>query len=646
MKQSGVPVSSEIRNIAVMVAGTDEEYQSSVLNGIQEAAKALNLNVSVFATFGGVLASEQNDIGEYNIFSLVNYSSFDGAILLTNTICDTEVRRRICTSVIRAGIPAVILDSDEYPEFYNIRIDNNVAMRQIVEHIIEQHHAKVINFISGPMDNPEAVARYQTFLDVSAEHGLEVDKRRIYFGLFRPDDGRAAMEELLASGMPLPDAVIAANDAMALEALSVLITAGVRVPEDVIVTGFDWTYFAQHHNPTLTSVSRPLSDAGKAACELLDRLFRGETCEKTVTLHAEPVYVESCGCKHADDMDMRSYKSMTYGLIQRFRSGTSMLSRMTAALSVNETPEDSIRVISQYLHEISCEQCCICLCDNWENAFAEGSDPHSEQPCQVYGYTEIMSAPLIWHHGELHRIEAFDSRWMYPVPLEDGGNISYFFPMHFRERCLGYYIFTNTEFPTRSMLCHLLMINISHSFENIRKLQNLDLAIRELDRLYVVDPLCGIYNRTGFLRKADELYRAGCIEHGKLMISFIDMDGLKIVNDSYGHEEGDFALRKLAGVIRDNCTGNQICARFGGDEFIVIGSGCGEADAKEFEARFLRELEKVNGEIKKPYQLSASIGTFITDVTPETKLFTLISQADKIMYEQKKHKHTSRYLRD
>ena len=644
MKPNDAPAPSGIRNIAVMVAGTDEEYQSSLLSGIAEAAKLYHLNVSVFASFGGVLVSEQNDIGEYNIYSLIDYDSFDGAILLTNTICSTDVRRKICHSLIRANVPTVIFDSDEYPDFYNIRIDNHSAMRKMVEHVILKHHARVINYISGPMDNPEAVDRYQTFLDVCAENSVPVDQSRIYFGMFRPADGRDAVEELLASGKPLPDVIIAANDAMGLEALSTLMQHGIRVPEDVIVTGFDWTYYAQHNNPSLTSVARPLGEAGKAACELLDRIFRGEVCEKTVMVDATPVYVESCGCQVADNTDFRSYKTMTYEMIQRFRSGASLITRMTAALSVNETPEDSIRVISQYLHEINCEQCCICLCDNWENAFREGEEKRSEN-CQVFGYSEMMSAPLVWRNGELHSVSAFRSKQMYPVPLTDGGNFSFFFPMHFRERCLGYYIFTNTEFPTKSMLCHLLMINISHSFENIRKLQNLDQAIKELDRLYVIDPLCGIYNRTGFLRKADQLFMESCASHENIMISFIDMDGLKMVNDTYGHDEGDFALRKLAEIIRDNCTGNQICARFGGDEFIVAGTGFSKEEAEQFEERFLQATERVNSEIQKPYPLSASIGTYLTTVTPDMKLFTLISQADKIMYERKKRKHSSRFLR-
>lgn len=633
----------KIRNIAVLVAGTDEEYQGSILDGIEQAAKEFGFNVAVFACFGGVLSNSLYDVGEYQIYQLVNYSMFDGAILLTNTIGDLETRERVCSAVRESGIPAAVLDCSSDPAFYNVRIDNTAAMRQMVAHVIEQHNAKTINFISGPLENPEAKERYEAFLAVMAEHDLPVDDSRIYFGGFRPIDGKRAADALLASGMPLPDAIIAANDAMALETISVLQEHGIRVPEDVIVTGFDLTYYAKHHNPSLSSVSRPLEEAGRTACALLNRIFRGETCEKTVTLEAQPVYQESCGCMSTEQLDIRSYKTTTYDTIKRFRSGASLLNRLTSAMAVTETPEECIRTISQYLHEIECEQCCICLCENWESAFRERAG--EAESSQISGYTEYMSAPLIWQASGIGELSRFRSADLFPFPPETAGNMSYFFPLHFREHCLGYYIFTNTDFPRRTMLCHSLMMNISHSFENIRKLLHLNNAIRELDRLYVIDPLCGIYNRNGFIRLADQMFKHSLQMHETLMISFIDMDGLKYVNDNYGHDEGDFALHKLAEIIRKCCRPGQICARFGGDEFITIGTGLTQDDAEMFEQDFFKQLKEVNSVVNKPYELNASVGSYVTAVEPDMKLFALIAKADQIMYEQKKRKSTSRYLR-
>ena len=147
-------------NIAVAVAGIDEEYQENIISGINKFAKECNVNVSHFTAYGGILGSRKFDVGEYGIFKLIDFSNFDGAILLNNTISDPTVREKVTEAVRKSGIPTVVFDCDNYPEFINIAIDNNAAMREIVRHVITVHGAKVVNFISGPLSNPEALARY------------------------------------------------------------------------------------------------------------------------------------------------------------------------------------------------------------------------------------------------------------------------------------------------------------------------------------------------------------------------------------------------------------------------------------------------------------------------------------------------------
>ncbi len=631
----------KIPHFAVIVAGIDEEYQNSVLDGIIACAKAGNANISCFAAFGGVISSSRYDIGEYNIYSLVNYEKFDGVVLMTNTVCDPDEKKKIIANVKASGIPAVFLDCKDDPDFYNVEIDNTKAMREVVQHVVTKHQAKVVNFISGPLSNPEAQARYEAFLHVMAENKLIVDARRVYFGEFRPVDGERAIDELMQSGLPMPDAIISANDAMALAAMKRLEKYKKRVPEDVIVTGFDNTYNARHYSPMLTTVARPLYKAGYKACEVLLRAVSGEKVPQTTTLRAEPVFTESCGCSGTISENLVRYKKNTFQLIDGYRSDISLLNRMTSELAETETPEENIQAIGKFLHEIDCERCCLCLCSEWNSAF--GSNRTDEY--QVHGYTKTMSAPLIWSKDGIGTVESFSCSEMFPIPVEGSGHVSYFLPLHFRERCLGYYIIMDSDFPTKSKLCHSIMMNISNSIENIRKLIHLNSVISELDRLYVIDPLTGIYNRNGFIREADALYRRCEDSKEKLVISFIDMDGLKIVNDSYGHKEGDFALQRLATIIKECCNGDQICARFGGDEFIILGVGSGEDDVEILERKFTKRLEDINHILHKPYELSASIGTYVAPVEQGVTLFNMITTADQMMYEKKKRKKTSRYLR-
>lgn len=631
-----------VKNIALVVAGIDEEYQGAVINGVISCAREHNANIACFSAFGGVITNSGFDIGEYNIYNLINYSRFDGIILLTNTISDPAEKEKIIRCAKESGLPVSVLDCDDYPEFYNISIDNTKAMEEIVRHVINVHGAKEIAMIAGPNSNPEAMDRYNAFIKIMSENGLTPDARRIFFGDFRSSSGVRGVRQFLNNGLPMPEAIICANDAMALGAAAELEALGYRIPEDVILTGFDNISDATHHYPAITTVSRPLEEAGYHACMAV---LYPEKTEHIAVLNAEPVFTESCGCHCELHESIREYKHNVYRLISNCRSDISLLNNMTTKMADADSAEEDLSIISQFIEQLRCEKCCICLCSGWECAFRGHYTSQITEDYQIHGYTKTMSAPMIWNKGEVTSSASFSSSDMYPISLSGGGNISFFLPLHFRERCLGYYIITNSDFPIKSMLCHTLMLNISNSIENVRKLTHLNSVIKELDRLYVMDPLCGIYNRNGFIRTADLMFKR-CIETDQnLLISFIDMDGLKMINDSYGHKEGDYALQCLANVISKCCTKGSICARFGGDEFIILGPGASEEDIETLETSFRNNIDTVNNALRKPYKLSASIGTIITKPDPDVKLFNLITRADEVMYEQKKKKKTSRYLR-
>ncbi|MBE6863551.1 MAG: diguanylate cyclase [Ruminococcus flavefaciens] len=628
-----------ILNIAVVVAGLDEEYQHNIITGINKAARERSINVTYFAAFGGMLASKRFDIGEYSIYRLIDFASFDGAILMTNTISDPNVKVEIIERARESGIPCVVFDCDDYPEFCNISIDNTSAMRAMIEHIIVEHNAKVINYISGPLANPEAKARYHAYLDVMKEHGLAVDENRIYYGEFRSLDGKRAIEKFEASKLPLPDAFICANDAMALTAATALEKLGYRIPEDVLITGFDYTYSARNYCPSLTSVKRPLYDAGYKACmTIIDFVLDGKEMKET-RLEASPVFSESCGCTSDSIDDFREYKKRTYSHTESTNEHIAMLNRLTARLAETESESEHSEALCEFISELNCEKFCMCLTEDWKDSF--NVNP-SLEVIEESGFCGYMTAPLIWDKGTVRGVGYFPSYEMYPEPFETGGNVSYFLPLHFRERCLGYYIVTNGDFPTNSLLCHTLTMNISNSLENVRKLFHLNKAMEELNRLYVIDPLCNVYNRNGFINVADDMFKE-CVEKKKaLMLSFVDMDGLKFINDNYGHNEGDFAIQRLASVIQECCGRRSICARFGGDEFVIFEIGVTNAAADALQRCFDSRIENMNSIIKKPYTLSASIGSIIVTPDTNTTLYSIIQEADDKMYEIKKAKKAAR----
>ena len=225
-------------NIAVIVSGIDEEYQNNILKGIRQCALENSYNVSYFIAFGGVLQSYKHDHGEFNIFNLPNFSRFDGAILLTNTISSDSVREHVFSEIKKANIPVVSIDND-IPEMYYIGIDNKLAMKKIAEHLIIYHGFSDFKYISGPLNNTDSMKRLEGFLEAIEEHNIPFNKDDdVMVGDFTAKYGKAVAETIVNS-KHIPQAIVCANDAMALGLLYALESRGVSCPEQVCISGFD-----------------------------------------------------------------------------------------------------------------------------------------------------------------------------------------------------------------------------------------------------------------------------------------------------------------------------------------------------------------------------------------------------------------------
>lgn len=635
--------------VAVIASGIDEEYQQSILGGIHRYAAQHHVNIAHFIAFGGILANPKYDQGEYNIFELPNFSLFDGVILLSNTF-SPDLAESLWERIRKAGIPAVSIDR-ELGDCYFIGIRNAPAMEQITRHFIEKHGVRRLNYISGPDDNTESSARLSAFRRVLEEYDIPLEPERVYHGTFRAKDGRRAVEAFLRSGLELPEAIICANDAMAISAVLALEANGIRVPDDVLVSGFDNIYNARHFSPALTTVERPLMQSGALACELICRHAAGEELPRVQELNAVPIYDESCGCPAQETEDVSVFKKRNYQILENTRHDISRCNQMSCALVECDSFTEYIDTLKSYILMTKCEEFYLCLNDNWHLRQIQHETGYTgELPVDsytVHGYSRRILMPLAYYDRSFHSADSFTSDEILPRLRSENGAVRniFFVPLHFRERSLGYFAIVNSEFPMVSTMFHSWSINISNSLENFRKLLCLDEIVQELDRLYAIDSLTGIFNRNGFKRSAGTLFDS-CIENGRsVMIMFADMDGLKAINDSYGHKTGDHAIRSIAGILQESCLHGEIACRFGGDEFFIFAADYTEADAERLRSRIQNGLDVCNRNAGVPYQLGISIGACITVPQPGSSIFQLITVADHRMYEEKKKKNPSKYLK-
>ena len=643
-------MSSTRKKIAVFLSGLDEEYQNQITQGIHQFAAAHGIDVLHFIAFGGILNNGSYDTGEYNIFRLPNLKALDGVILLTNTIARPETVQEIVSQVRASGIPAVSVDAD-YGDFYSIGVDNRSAMAQIVRHFTDTHGLRRINYISGPDDNPDSIERLAGYKQVLTEHNIPIEEDRIYHGSFQRRDGRTAVDVFLRSELPMPEAIVCANDTMAVSVISALNAHGLRVPEDIMVSGFDNTYNARNYAPEITSVARPLIQCGTLACELLYNAWNGVQQERVHKLEMQPRFSESCGCDAHYCDTIRDFKKHNYQIQEDFSIDISLLSRMACSLVECANYDEYIEALKEFVLETNCEEFYLCLCENWlgHKLPANQAEPDADttDECLVEGYTQRMLVPLSYYDGKFRCHEDFLVDEMLPALYRQVDHLRcfYFVPLHFREHCLGYYAICNTAFPMRSSLFHSWSLNLSNSMENIRRIIYLDNAVQELDKLYSTDPLSGIANRNGFRRQTEPIFDRCIAEQKPVMVMFIDMDGLKMINDTYGHKSGDIAIRSLAAILQECCTNGEICCRFGGDEFIIFAAGYTKRDADRLTGNLQKKMMEFNLLTSMPFALHASSGYHIAVPTPDKSLFAMVTLADTIMYTEKRKKRHSKYLK-
>lgn len=181
------------------------------------------------------------------------------------------------------------------------------------------------------------------------------------------------------------------------------------------------------------------------------------------------------------------------------------------------------------------------------------------------------------------------------------------------------------------------MNSIGNSVENMRKHTMLINAMVKLDEANIRDPLTGVYNRFG-MERYFAIIKEKCIDKQLyLFLSFADIDGLKTINDVYGHEEGDRIIRNTGRILQEETLDSYV-VRYGGDEFVVMGTAFSEQEAESYWNRVQRTIDEYNEAYEGKAILSVSFGYDLVRLDPYSGLEECIGAADKKMYKEKKKK--------
>lgn len=627
-------------------------FDQNALRFISELKRVgTELGYCVIAFSANTESHEDTDetLGECHLFELARHVNFSSLVLLTETLKNPKLINQVVEVGKEKNIPVFSVDG-VVEGCYNLTKDYRNGFEQIVRHVVESHGMRHVNMLAGHKGNPFSEERIDIYKKVLKENGIPFEEERLGYGNFWDRPSRTAVKEFLKTNNPKPDAIICANDSMAITACAVLKEHGYKVPDDVIVTGFDGISQGKHHTPMLATCepdySAPMEFIFKEI-EKTEETGKVAPCDCTI----EFVFIQnqSCGCQPKVYYDRNGVISALYEdvgdcLWHNFAMNqmvTSMLD-LRDIMAISEILPETLKLWNDHFQFV-------CVKAELFD-FYEIPEKYSEMVTLLNrSDEETFNKP-----GERFPVEELFPRM--PEFYEKNGNegILVVRLLNSGKDVYGYIIEGFQELNDRSLQrCNEFAMFLAHSINTIlhnRKLyelnQSLIAAYNEISMLSFQDPLTGIYNRRGFLQKLEEVLTLKENFGKYVYIISIDMDRLKYINDTFGHAEGDFAIITLANAIVQTGGPDAICSRFGGDEFtcVLISDLPDTYKEKEISELLHQNIQKEKGVLEKQYPITASVGLSCSPLSPDTNIEALIISADKSMYQDKLARKKNRQL--
>ncbi|MBR6401883.1 MAG: EAL domain-containing protein [Eubacterium sp.] len=456
----------ERNRLAVFVGQADEYFQSRFISGLNEQAFAQDLDVCIFSMYKKYQDTAERELGESNILTLANPDFFSGIIILKDTIQTAGAAEEL-ENRLHKTYDGPVLVIDLLSDYYNsVFIDSYSPIYELTCHLIEQHGLKDIAFLTGKKKHRHSIERLSAFKEAMNDHKLDVPEDRIIEGDFWYQSGEQCVDELMLREGVLPEAIMCANDQMAIGVCKAFEEKGVRIPEDIVIVGADSCIEGQTSPKIITSYLSPAVEFGRYAVTALDDIGNGKLLAP-FTGKSKLLYGETCGCNKMvnSGYNIRRTEWDTDTSSEGFDSINSMI--FEDLMNQNDLM-DYIGTVYSYAYQVkNAESVHICLVKNIDKL------GYYDLP-KNNGYPDKMIYAMRYSKGQLGDMinldEVFDTRKMLPVLSEYREKTQAFFfsPLFFEDRCFGYSVVSyGNETRSYDEIYRKWIKAVSFGFENL-----------------------------------------------------------------------------------------------------------------------------------------------------------------------------------
>ncbi len=624
------------KKIAVFTIGWCGEILSQFLTGMQKESEKDRVDIFLFMCYPTYIDTPTIKKGEMNIFTLPDFNSFDGVVIFGSGLDNKEQIDMIIRRSREVGIP-VIMQGARHEGVPYIGSDNYTATLEMCEHLRKKHNCRDIIFFAGTTDSLDSELRLKAVKDYLEMNHCSDDLREVFYTKWENASVTRYINEFCKSGKKLPDVFICANDGLAMETCITLNNNGYSVPEDVLVTGYDFLDDSQIFDPSIASVDQCFTKMGRMAAKVLSGMIKGETFEDNNIIPCEFIPGESCDCytyRNSDRIRRRvgrdavSKRAMT----TYFNRKLNLIdSTVLSCLSYNEFKQN-LHELFVNNHDYEGDSFHVLLEPNFGLSIYD-----TNIRLRTTGYSKNMEVLYSTEDGVSYNEELFPSKDLIPGYDPEGKNHLYvFLPIHEGEEAYGYIVFRDCMEKVENHFLQNYQSRMGLVFDKFRHALSLNLINKRLIEVMRKDPLTNVNNRMAYEDKEKFLQsEINSDSDTRFAIAVFDVNNLKLVNDSKGHDAGDEYLIRACHLICDVFKHSPVY-RVGGDEFIAVLSGDDYQQREDRLTELNNRMSTYTNVLPLPDDyISVACGISSYDPAKDMSVQDILKRADDLMYKNK-----------
>ena len=588
--------------IAVCLTKIQDEVTYEFIDALYQAVKGSDYRLLLFNSFSDLYHQNVYDEGAKSIYQLLNYDLVDAVIIKADTLNDQQVIRDLIARAKERQIPVILLNM-KAEGCYSIVPSYENVLSQLIEHVIKVHHKRKLYFLSGSMGESNSMLREKIFRETLRDCGIDPQTAKVAYGEYWYGPAERAVENWIQSG-DLPEAIICANDAMAVAACKVLKRHQIRVPEDMIVTGFDGVPSYQFHRPALSTCTRTSSVlAGKCREMLTNILEKNKPPYRDIEEYVLTIQ-ESCGCRKQSHPDYQLCADRLSVSLWDTRVHEEFI--LSQVERVVETID--MGIIGNKLNSFILPDSMVALNSDFLAATRSNVKPDPGRPFAE----EMIVISSLDSNLDRHRYALYKSAEIYPH-LEEAVREDAMFlfqSIYVENNVCGYYIVKSKELLTDASKIHRVSKAMNLAFSLIISRMKQEHMSHSLEEMQYHDPVTGVLNLKGLVKRINELYPIW--KERAIAVSVYNIPKYQFIYENYGLKDVEETVQLAADALRMANPQDTVTARISDDSFCIINEAEDQRAAgliiNDSVRTFYRFIESFNKTQDKEYFVEVNCG--------------------------------------